>query len=186
MKARVMWIVFAIGCALQWAAPFMQIRAYEKVKTEGGAVSFQCSAPDPFDPVRGRFLAVRALPGSFDATADADFARGEEVYALLKTGPDGLVAIESLARDRPASGTFVKVTCEYSSGKTTRIRWPFDRFYVNERIAPKADAWYRKNIGSTKSVTAEVCVLDGKAVLVDLRLDGRSFRDILAGLDGDK
>lgn len=186
MNARAMWMIFAIGCALQWAAPLMQIRTYEKVKTEGVTMSFKCIAPDPFDPVRGRFLAVRALPDSFDAAVDADFARGEEVYALLEMGPDALVAIKSLTRDRPASGAFVKVTCEYSSGKTTRIRWPFDRFYVNERVAPKADEWYRKNIGGTKSVTAGVCVLDGKAVLVDLKLDGKSFGEILAGLGGEK
>lgn len=182
MNAKIMWVVFATGCVVQWAAPLLQVHTYEKVKAEGAALSFRCRAPDPFDMLRGRFLAVRADPDSFESAADMDYSDGEQIYALLETAPDGLAVIKNLTRERPSSGAFMKVTCEYSYGKTTHIRWPFDRFYVNEKIAPKADEWYRRNIGGTKSVTAEVRVLDGRAVLVDLKLDGRSFQEILAGL----
>lgn len=186
MNGKMLWIIFAIGCLAQWAAPLIQIRTYEKVEAEGALLSFRCDAPDPFDPLRGRFLAVRAQPETFNHTVDPDFVGGEPLFALIETGADGLATIKDLTRTRPATGTFVKVTFNYSYHKSTSIRWPFDRFYVNEKIAPKADEWYRQNIRGTKAVTAEVRVLDGKAVLVDLKLDGKSFREILASLDAGK
>jgi hypothetical protein len=59
------------------------------------------------------------------------------------------------------------------------IDWPFDRFYVNEKLAPEADKWFAENIRSTQGITAEVRVLNGRAVLEDLSLDGKPFREIL-------
>ena len=185
MNKSIVWIVFAVGCVLQWAAPLMQISGYEKVIAEGALFSFRCEAPDPYDMLRGRFLAVRAMPDSFDSMNDSKFEGGEPLYAMMETGADGLAIIKSLTREPPATGSFVKVKCKYTSGGRVPIEWPFDRFYLNEKVAPKADEWYRKNVRTPSAVTAEVRVLNGKAVLVDLKLEGRSFKQILSEM-GDQ
>lgn len=186
MNKSVPWIVFAVGCVLQWAAPLMQISGYEKVIADGALVSFRCRAPDPYDMLRGRFLAVRAEPDSFEAATESRFEGGEPLYALLETGADGLATIKNLTAEPPASGVFVKVKCRYASGKGVTFEWPFDRYYLNEKTAPKADEWYRKNVRTPNAVTAEVRVLNGKAVLVDLKLDGRSFKQILSEMGDPK
>lgn len=180
MNKNIVWIVFAVGCLLQWAAPLMQIGGYEKVIAEGALMSFKCVAPDPYDMLRGRYLAVRAMPDTFDVAEEGKFKGGEMVYALLEAGPDGLVTIKDLTHEPPVSGPFMRVKCGYSYGKSVRIEWPFDRFYLNEKTAPKADEWYRKNVRGASAVTAEVRVLNGKAVLVDLKLEGKSFKQILS------
>lgn len=180
MNKSILWIVFAIGCLLQWAAPLMQISGYEKVIAHGVLVSFRCQAPDPYDMLRGRYLAVRVLPDSFDVAAESKFERGERLFALLETGTDGLVVLKNLTREQPTAGTFVKVKCGYSYGGSVRIEWPFDRFYLNENLAPRADEWYRNNVRTPNAVTAEVRVLNGRAVLVDLKFEGKSFKQILS------
>jgi hypothetical protein len=50
---------------------------------------------------------------------------------------------------------------------------------VNEIRAPKADEWLRENTRGKKTVVAELRLLNGTAVITDLELDGRSFREIL-------
>ncbi len=186
MNRRIIWILFVIGCLLQWAAPLMQISGYEKVLADGTLVSFRCQAPDPYDMLRGRFLAVRAMPDTFDLPKETLLKGGETVYAVIGTGADGTATIQSLAAEPPASGVYVKVKCGYISGQSARIEWPFDRFYLNEKIAPKADEWYRNNVRTPDAVQAEVRVLNGKAVLVDLKLEGRSFRRILEEMGDEK
>lgn len=181
-----LWISFALGCALQWAAPLMQIITYEQVLTGGELHRFKCAAPDPYDMFRGRYLAVRAQPDTVTVPKGETLAHGEPAYALLETGGDGFAAVKALARQRPADGAFVTVMVDYVHDGTARIRWPFDRFYLNERIAPKADEWFRANLRGTDPVIAEVRVLDGRAVLADLQHRGKSFREVLKGMDEAK
>lgn len=186
VKQKLIWILFALGCLLQWAAPLLQISGYEKVLAEGAVVSFRCQAPDPYDMLRGRFLAVRAMPDSFEVPKDSPLGGGETVYAVIEPDKDGLATIKSLEAVQPASGVYVKVQCVSVYGQSARIEWPFDRFYLNEKIAPKADEWYRQNVRKPDAVIAEVRVLNGKAVLVDLKLEGRSFRKILEEMEAGK
>ena len=41
------------------------------------------------------------------------------------------------------------------------------------------DKWFTENIRTAKGIVAEARVLGGRAVLTDLTLDGRSFRELL-------
>lgn len=177
------WIAFVLGCALQWAAPLMQIITYEQVLTSGELHRFKCAAPDPYDMFRGRYLAVRVQPDTVNVPKGESFAHGEPVHALLEAGGDGFAIVKALARKRPADGAFVTVTVDYVHDGTAHISWPFDRFYLNERIAPKADEWFRANWRGAEPVIAEVRVLDGRAVLADLEHRGQSFREVLKGMD---
>ena len=53
------FIIFGIAVLAQWAAPLSQIWTHEQVLTKGTLIKLKCSAPDPYDPLRGRYLAVR-------------------------------------------------------------------------------------------------------------------------------
>lgn len=181
-----LWVSFGIACALQWAAPLTQIWNHEQVIARGELFRFKCAAPDPYDLFRGRFLAVRALPDAADVAKDHNLQYGESAYAALAADKDGLATVKSLSRTQPASGAFITVKTRHVIDGKASIDWPFDRFYLNENIAPKADEWYRQNIRSSDSVIAEVRVLDGRAVLVDLKQGGRSFREMLKEMPADK
>ena len=103
----------------------------------------------------------------------------DRVYAVLTTGADGFAIISGLSLTPPASGDYVRVKSRYVFSEKALIDLPFDRFYVNEKLAPEADKWFAENIRSTQGITAEVRVLNGRAVLEDLSLDGKPFREIL-------
>ncbi|HBJ86473.1 MAG TPA: hypothetical protein DDZ88_21985 [Verrucomicrobiales bacterium] len=97
----------------------------------------------------------------------------------MTTGEDGLATITSLSLTPPASGDYIRVRTGYAYESKATIEWPFERFYINEKLAPEADEWFAENIRTDKGIIAEVRVLNGRAVLADLSLDGRSFREIL-------
>ncbi len=182
-----MWAVFGIGCLMQWLAPLTQVMRYESVMKDGAAVRMECEAPDPYDLLRGRYLAVRVKQDEVKGVSrDQAIAKNQSAFAVLEVDAAGLAKPVQLLRARPSSGVYVEVTVQYvhhgdSDADTVSVRfsWPFDRLYLNENLAPAADQWYRDNIRAEKPILADLRVLDGRAVLVDLLQDGKSFRQLL-------
>lgn len=173
-------IIFSLAALAQWAVPLAQIRTHERTLAQGTLIKLKCAAPDPYDPLRGRFLAVSPEQRSAPSAGGAKLERGQHVYATLVTGADGLAKVSGLSLVPPASGEFIRVKAGWNDGENSyRMDWPFNRFYINEKLAPEADKWFAENIRSAQGIVAEVRVLDGRAVLEDLSLDGRPFREIL-------
>jgi len=173
------WIVFGIAALAQWAVPVAGIMQYEQVLAQGSLVKIKCGAPDPYDPLRGRYLAVRPEQHQAGVPQFMKLGRGMRVYGTITTGADGLASITSLSLTPPAGGDYIRLKSDYVYDGKASILWPFDRFYINEKLAPEADKWFAENLRSANGITAEVRVLRGRAVLADLSLDGTPFRDIL-------
>ncbi|MFC5457874.1 GDYXXLXY domain-containing protein [Prosthecobacter fluviatilis] len=172
-------ILFAIAALAQWAAPLSQIWTHEQVLAKGTLIRLMCQAPDPYDPLRGRYLAVRPDLQEVTVPAGVKVEKGMQVYVQLTSGADGLATLSGLSLTPPASGDFIRVKARYVYNDKVSFDWPFDRFYINEKLAPEADKWFSENIRTAKGITAEVRVYNGRAVLADLSLDGKPFREIL-------
>lgn len=172
-------VIFAIVALAQWAAPLSQIWTHEQTLTQGTLIKLKCSAPDPYDPLRGRYLAVRPEQREASVPAGMKLESGTHVYATLTTGADGLATITNLSLTPPPSGDYIRLKSGYVYSDKASIEWPFERFYINEKLAPEADKWFAENIRTAQGIIAEVRVLNGRAVLADLSLDGKPFREIL-------
>lgn len=172
-------LFFALAALAQWAAPLSQIWTHEQTLTKGVLIKLKCRAPDPYDPLRGRFLAVRPEQTEATVPEGVQIDRGSQVFFTLTPGADGLSTITSISTTPPATGIWLRARVGYVYDKKVTIAWPFERFYINEKLAPEADKWFAENIRSDQGIIAEVRVLNGRAVLADLSLDGKSFREIL-------
>jgi hypothetical protein len=176
--------VFAVAAVAQWFLPLSGIRQHERVISRGTLVKIECAAPDPYDPLRGRYLAVR--PAESRVIEPEGFPRGRglvPVWATLEAGDDGLARIKSVSLEPVSGPTVIPLTAQ--SGGTINgtdmigLEWPFDRFYLNERLAPDADKLVAERRRDGKRTVAEVRLLDGQAVLTDILLDGVSIRDVV-------
>jgi hypothetical protein len=172
-------VVFALAVAAQWLVPLLGVWRQERVIARGATVRIECAAPDPYDPLRGRYLAVR--PCEQTAVAPDAFPAGRgavEVWATLAAGADGLARIGSLSVEPVSGPTVIRLVArrigETDGRPTVGLDWPFDRFYLNERLAPDAD-----KLVAGKTTVAELRLLDGRAVLADLLLDGASVRELV-------
>ena len=164
-------IVFVVAAAAQWLLPLWGVWRHEQVIARGTVVRIECGAPDPYDPLRGRYLAVRPLESGFAMPEGMPEGERVPVWATLAVGADGLARIESLSLEPVAGPTVVRLVAGSPRWDQQRdaviIEWPFDRFYLNERLAE-----------DTRPV-AEVCLLEGRAVLTDVLIDGVSIREIV-------
>jgi uncharacterized membrane-anchored protein len=166
-------IAFLLVAAAQWAAPLMGVAHYEKVLSTGTLIKLRCTAPDPYDPLRGRYLAVRP---SVTRVPTGDTPPSGIGYVILETDKEGFATPVKWQTTAPESGLYVRAQSRWSG----HFDWPFDRYYLNEKLAPEADVWFAENIRSAKGITAEVRLLDGTALLEDLSVDGKAMREMLA------
>ncbi len=171
------WLVFASIALAQWIAPLLQIWRHERTISHGTLFKFKCSAPDPYDLLRGRYLAVRPVESS--AMPPAGAPMGQNAFVELTVGSDGFAKPGNLSITPPTSGDYLDVKIRYAFGDHATIEWPFDRFYLNEKLAPQADQWFAEHIRSDKGIVAEVRVFNGRGVLTDLTYDNKSVLDIL-------
>jgi uncharacterized membrane-anchored protein len=170
-------LIFALTVLAQWAAPLSQIMRYERTLTEGKLIRLRCEAPDPYDPLRGRYLAIRPEQRQVAVSKDSKFEYGQHAYATQQTGADGLTTLHELHTSPPANEDYVRVTAGYGAYDSERLNvtWPIDRFYLNEELAPEADRWFADTVRTAKGIIAEVRVKDGTAVLENLTFDGKSL-----------
>jgi uncharacterized membrane-anchored protein len=173
-------ILFALVSLAQWAAPLSQIFKYERTLTNGTLIRLKCTAPDPYDLLRGHYLAVRPDQKEAPIAKDSKLLEGQCACATLQTAAaDGLITLREIHAQPPTSGDYVRVTYNWESAGKANVTWPFDRFYLNEALAPEADKWFAESIRDAKGIIAEVRVHQGLAVLENLTFDGKSLRDIL-------
>jgi hypothetical protein len=176
--------VFAAAAVAQWLLPLSGIWQHERVIARGILVRIECAAPDPYDPLRGRYLAVR--PAQSTISEPEGFPEGSgmvPVWATLEEGDDGLARIKSVSLESVSGPTVIPLTARswgtINGTDTIGLEWPFDRFYLNERLAPDADKLVAERFRDGKRTVAEVRLLDGRAVLTDVLLDGVSIREIV-------
>jgi hypothetical protein len=177
-------LVFAVAAAAQWVIPLAGIWRHERVFVGGTTVRIECVPPDPYDPLRGRYLAVRPAESLAPRPAGMPEQDAVPVWATLVAGEDGISRIASLSLEPVAGPTVIRLVARrppgerFSSSETVFIEWPFDRFYLNERLAHGADMLVAERFRAGGKTVAEVRLLDGQAILTDILLDGESIREL--------
>ena len=105
------------------------------------------------------------------------------MWATLEAGDDGLARIKSVSLEPVSGPTVIPLTARswgtVNGTDIVFLEWPFDRLYLNERLAPDADKLVAERRRDGKTTVAEIRLLDGQAVLTDILLDGVSIREIV-------
>ena len=172
-----LWIFFGVLCLIQVGVIVFQIVSYERILKEGEVFYFKVLPLDPYDPFRGRYVTLR-----FENTY-APIAQGQRStkyeslgYAILEH-QEKFDSVKEITFVKPQMGSFLEVNVKDDYYITTKknvssmvyFSLPFDRFYMREDIAPKAEKVLRLRSGV--SVKAKLRVLEGKGVIEDLMVD---------------
>lgn len=166
------WVLFGVLCVAQLGVIVFQIASYERILKEGEVFYFKVLPLDPYDAFRGRYVSLRfenvsKVPLIEDGEVNHELTKG---YAILEHR-DSIDAIKEVRFTKPSSGSFLEVDVNFinhdkSGQKSTNISLPFERFYMREEIAPKAEQVMRVRSGVT--VNAKLRVLNGKGVIEEL------------------
>jgi uncharacterized membrane-anchored protein len=172
---------------LQLAAAASGIARHELTLRNGQEVWLEVAPVDPADPFRGRYVSL-----NYAIERQAHALRGtpdyrEPVYAVLKAHKGRAAEVLYVSVKPPDKGLYLKVRPSYADGARIHIDIPFNRYYMEESLAPAAEVAYREaagtqafddqgNIvregGQPAQSFARMRILDGRGVLEGVLLGG--------------
>ena len=134
---------FVALALIQIAVPLQMIAQREATLRRGDQYKFQTAPVDPADAFRGRYVALRLEQENVPVPKGSDFKRGERVFAALEVRSNGFARIGGVSRARPTDEAFIRTRVQYmsnwASNVTVRLDLPFDRYYMNDKLAPEAE-----------------------------------------------
>lgn len=166
---------------LQLAVPISMIQARESVLQQGQVFRLQTLPVDPYDLFRGRYVALNP-ENPLCPHPGTDLKRGQWAYARLETAADGFARCSALSLRPPQDSTdYLRLRVTSTRQTQVSLDWPFDRFYLEEPLAPAAEDAYRQMSAEDKA-WIEVRVYKGRGVLAQLYLNEMPLRDYLLQL----
>ena len=183
-KKKILVAVFILVAMVQLLVPAGMIFEREDILNSGREFKFETAPVDPNDPFRGKYLTLQYKENIVQLQHDTNWVSGETVYVILKADSSGFAKIHTVSRTKPTgSSDFVSAKVSYvnltDNDKTMVVAYPFDRFYMEESIAPAADKVFTESrFDSLQHVYALVSVKNGQAVLKDVMIDGVSLVEI--------
>ena len=179
------WIpaLFVLLALIQLAIPLGQIWSYEDTLKTGKLYKFLTAPVDPSDAFRGKYVALNFKDTFAPVHPGDSVGYRHSAYVGLEEGPDGFAKFTELRKTIPEKGDYLRVKGTWGDAKSTNFNLPFDRFYMEEASAPKAEEAYFKN-GNRRNQTGEltyvvVRVKGGRGVIEDLFLKGKPIREVL-------
>lgn len=163
--------LFALVAVIQLAATGTSIALYESTLRRGTSLRLRLAPVDPIDPLRGRYVRLRFEAETTDAEVDAGDTYYGPAHAILTSGTDGFATVSRIVVGRPSHGDFLPVWVSYETSESKHLRFPIDRFYANERVAPAIERRFASP--NAPEAYAVVRVLEGRAVIESLVIEGR-------------
>lgn len=183
---NIRFIVFAIFSIASIAVPLSIIWKHEDVLNHGTGYRFRTAPVDPYDAFRGKYVALRFADSQATLKSPSEqrhFAGIRIAYVRLGVDPQGF-AIPLEISPVPLQGDDVVTVENVNTGDRDAVigfTYPFDRYYLEESIAPRAEQLYREANGrndNSHSAYVLVKVKRGVGVLDELYIDGKPIRTL--------
>ncbi|MCK1993919.1 GDYXXLXY domain-containing protein [Peribacillus muralis] len=146
----------------------------------GDEIKIKTTPVDPTDLFRGSYVALNyeietvqpsqladSIKAEFKTTNMGDY---KKVYVRLKQNGNGLYAVNSVTKEKPSEGMYLKgeleVPYELKNAKTVHIRYGLDNYFASEEKAKEMES----NALTSPSM-AVIKVRNGHVVLTDIIIE---------------
>lgn len=171
-------LIFAVVALAQMAVPAWAVWMRNQTLAKGKTWKFRTAPVDPVDAVRGRYVA---LAFAAEKVPQAERLPPASVaYAFLKEGSNGFAEIDHLSTTAATGNNVMKVEPGAWWDGSQHVDFPFDRFWLTEKVAPEADRAYASSSREEKAnAYVTVRVHDGDAALEQLYIDDQPLPEYL-------
>ena len=183
---RLVFFVLAFAAALYY--PVRKVLAFERPAVPPTELRFRVEGYDPYDPARGHYLQLNTrIVFKFAPEKWRERFGGADrrkAFAVFEADRDGFARVtDLLPTDRAPNGKpFIAIRRFYRADDkdSVTLHLPFDRFYLNEKLAQPAERLLRKVTSAGKPAVLVVDVYaDGNYAVKDLLIDGKPLREHL-------
>jgi len=148
-KLNVRFALFAVLAVVTLAAPLSIVWKYENTLRHGTLFKFRTKPVDPVDVFRGRYVTL-SFAEDFVAARHTEkkpeHSRSGLMYVRLATDAEGFAKPVEITPWRLEGDDVITVdSAWWGYGRDGwMFRYPFDRYYLPEDVAPMAEQLYRE------------------------------------------
>jgi uncharacterized membrane-anchored protein len=166
---RLFGLMLVLLFLVQLAVPASMILGREMTLRDGQQFRFRTAPVDPYDPFRGRFVALNLDAASVPLPKDMKLKYRQKVLVRLAVDEAGFAYCRDIVSKPTQEGTYLTARVQSWNKKTVRLQLPFDRYYAEEDLAPEIERAYRAHSRRSKQEAfITVRVRDGHGVLEEL------------------
>jgi uncharacterized membrane-anchored protein len=180
LNKKHIFLGFILVVVAQLFVPAKMIYDQERIIALGKEFKFKTRPIDPNDPFRGKYITLRFDIETHYSYKASEFKKGDDVYVLLRTDEFGMAAISDISKVKPGIELdYVVAQVNSVFDQRITINYPFNRYYMEESKAQKAEDLYREaSRDSSQSTYAIILVRKGNASINDVVLNGESIKEI--------
>lgn len=165
---------------IQIAMPVSMIAQREITLRNGRQFRFRTMPVDPYDAFRGRYVALRIEQTNVPLINKIKFVSNQKVYVRIEENDQGFTNMTEVTVNRPEGYDYLQARVDYVFRKKIYLRLPFDRYYLDENIAPAAEQAYREHSRrGRQDAFVTVRVKSGFAVLEELYIGEMPITDFI-------
>lgn len=158
---KILLLLLIVAVIVQLFVPAYMIWERFDVLKSGDEVKIAVRPIDPYDAFRGRYVALR-----FDY--DLDYSERNGQYGVLEVDENNFAKVVCVTKKKPDTGLYLV------SDESHYFTIPLDRYYMEETLAPKAEAMLNN---SQAYIT--VRIKGDKAVISGLYINNTKAEDLL-------
>lgn len=196
-KKKLLLALFLLTMAVGLYYPAAKIIRFEFPLVPPAIIRFNVALYDPYDPFRGRYVAINVPRVQVAIARDADskpaFGLDSRLYAVIEPDEKGIAKIVDLVK-KPQAGKINLRLDRYSVYYASRnkdeagydtyyVSFPFNRFYMNEKLAPEAERVFMQvTRGGGVDGRCQIVVKiyrDGSHAIDGMEIDGISIHEFL-------
>lgn len=186
MNPKVIFGLFVAVATVQLAVPVSQVWKHEDILRTGKAYKFRTAPVDPYDAFRGKYVALGYADTSTTVRKGVTLRYRSPAYVALRTDADGFAQFGELNIEPPPTGDYVRVEYQWGTETNAQFRLPFDKFFMEETKAPKAEDAYRR-FGNRRAQTNDqtyvvVRVKGGRGVIENLYVKDTPIREFIKAM----
>jgi len=185
MKKTTLYL-FLATCLLQWFVPLQMIFQQENTLQEGTAFKFKTRPVDPNDPFRGKYIVLNYEEDSFESRQEDNWVPGSTVYVVIENNQEGYAKIAGLEKEEPTEEPhYIRAEIKHIWGQDpvkVIIKYPFERYYMQEHMAPLAEELFRslnRSNSDKDTIYSLVWVNKGKTALEKVLVNGVPIQDAI-------
>lgn len=187
---KLIFLLFGAMCIAQWVVPGMMMYNSETVIADGRVFKFKTEPIDPSDPFRGKYITLQ-FEADFMLLEDSVTLRpGQKIFVMFDDDSSGYAKPVGIFESEPDTEHYLQTTVDYvtnfRSNHRVQFELPFDRFYLEESKAQRAEDLYRDAQRDTTQVAyALVSIGLGQAVIKDVVINGQPVLELLQNISED-
>jgi len=179
---KILLILFGIVCLVQIALPLRTVFEKQELLNEGDTYRFRLQPVDPVDPFRGRYIILRFADRTYKHPKGekSTLVKGEEIFVELELDDQEFAVPKAIHKSTP-EGVYIKAKVDRNNIWKTKtfIEYPFERYYMQEDKAERAEQITRSIRSDSIEAYAEVVISNGEGVLKDVKIGEKSLSDII-------